>query len=160
MRILIAAIGKLKDEEERAIVARYAKRFDQGGKALGLGPLEILEFPECRLPNADARKADEAGRLLKTAAASGLKIALDESGQPFSSAAFARLLSRHADGAVKQAAFFIGGPDGHGKALLDSVDLRLSLGPMTLPHGLARVVLTEQLYRAATILAGHPYHRT
>ena len=159
MRILIAAVGKLKDAEERAIVERYARRFEQTGRTLGLGPLEITELPESRLDTALARKANEAARLLKAAATAGFKIALDERGKAVSSDAFARLIAKHNDGAVKQTAILIGGPDGHGDALLQAADLRLSFGTMTLPHGLARVVLSEQLYRAATILASHPYHR-
>ncbi len=159
MRILIAAAGKLKDDEERSIVARYAKRFGQTGKPLGLGPLTIVELPESRAATADARKTDEALRLLKAAGDAGLKIALDAGGRHYPSAIFAKLLGKQADSGVKACAFLIGGPDGHGDDVLKTADFRLSLGAMTLPHGLARVVIAEQLYRAATILAGHPYHR-
>lgn len=159
MRVLIAAVGKLKDDEERGIVTRYAKRFDQAGKPLGLGPLSIIELAESRAATLDARKADEAARLLKTAADSGLKIALDVEGRSYPSNVFASVLRKHADSGTKSCAFLIGGPDGHGPALLKAANFKLSLGPMTLPHGLARVVLVEQIYRAATILAGHPYHR-
>lgn len=159
MRIMLAAVGRLKDAEEREIVARYQKRFDQTGRSLGLGPLEIVDLPESRASEATARKDDEAVRLLKLAANAEWKIALDERGQSLSSEAFAKLIAQRRDGGVKAAAFLIGGPDGHGKAALAAAPTKLSLGAMTLPHGLARVVLTEQLYRAATILAGHPYHR-
>ena len=159
MRILIAAAGKLKDDEERGIVARYTKRFDQSGKPLGLGPLTILEFPESRAASVGARKADEATRLLKATADSGLIIALDAEGRHYGSDVFAKLLGKQADSGVKSCAFLIGGPDGHGDEVLKAADFKLALGHMTLPHGLARVVLVEQLYRAATILAGHPYHR-
>lgn len=159
MRILIAAVGKLKDDEERGIVARYAKRFDQSGKPHGLGPLSIIELPESRLPDADARKADEAQRLLKAAGDAGLKIALDAKGRQYASEVFASLLGKQAASGVKSCAFLIGGPDGHGADVLKAADFKLALGAMTLPHGLARVVLAEQLYRTATILSGHPYHR-
>jgi len=159
MRVLIAAIGKLKDAEERAIVARYQQRFDQTGRPLGLGPLAIAEFPESRATVADARKAEEAERLLKAAAGAALVIALDVGGKSLSSQAFAAFLGKHKDSAAKTCAILIGGPDGHGEAALEAANLKLSLGAMTLPHGLARVVLVEQLYRGATILAGHPYHR-
>lgn len=159
MRILIAAVGKLKDDEERGIVARFTKRFDQAGKPLGLGPLSIVELPESRAASTDARIADEAGRLLNAARDATLKIALDTAGRHYPSETFAKLLGKHAGSGVKSCAFLIGGPDGHGEAALSAADFKLSLGAMTLPHGLARVVLTEQLYRAATILAGHPYHR-
>lgn len=159
MRLLIAAVGKLKDAEERSICDRYAKRLNVTGRGIGLGPLEIIELPESRAEAIDARKADEAARLLKAAGAATIRIALDENGKALSSDAFAKVLSKHADGGAKTCAFLIGGPDGHAPELLRSADLKLSLGSMTLPHGLARVVLVEQLYRAATILSGHPYHR-
>lgn len=159
MRVSIACVGRLKEAEERAIVARYAKRFDQTGRGLGLGPLEITEITEARAVTVDERKADEAQRLAKIAAGASVSIALDERGRTMSSAEFAKLIARHRDSGAKSAVFLIGGPDGHGPGILKSAALRLSLGSMTLPHGLARVVLVEQLYRAATILAGHPYHR-
>ena len=158
MRILIAAVGRLKPEE-RAIVARYAKRFDQTGKSLGLGPLSFIELPEGKAGNSPARQADEARRLIAAADKSALTIVLDGGGKLLSSETFAKLLQQNADAGGKACSFLIGGPDGHGEAALKGATLTLSLGPMTLPHGLARVVLTEQLYRAATILAGHPYHR-
>ncbi len=159
MRILIAAIGKLKDEAEREIVARYVKRCEAQGRALGLGPLEIVELPESRAAEAVARKSDEAQRLLKAASAATFKIALDVEGKAITSDAFAGLLGKQTNAGTKTCAFLIGGPDGHGLELLQAANLKLSLGAITLPHGLARVVLTEQLYRAATILSGHPYHR-
>lgn len=159
MRLLIAAIGKLKDAEERSICERYAKRLGASGRGIGLGPLEIIELTESRAEAVDARKADEAARLIKAANAATLRIALDENGKALSSEAFAKVLSKSADGGAKTCAFLIGGPDGHAPDLLKSADLKLSLGAMTLPHGLARIVLIEQLYRAATILSGHPYHR-
>jgi len=159
MRIVIAAVGKLKDVEERAISERYAKRFDGSGKAIGLGPIAVRELIESRAGNVDDRKRDEAARLLKEVGAGDFTIALDPKGQSFTSEAFAGLLAEKRDGAVKTCAFLIGGPDGHGEAALKAAHVKLSLGTLTLPHGLARVVLIEQLYRAATILSGHPYHR-
>ncbi|MGQ0673579.1 MAG: 23S rRNA (pseudouridine(1915)-N(3))-methyltransferase RlmH [Hyphomicrobium sp.] len=159
MRILIAVVGKLKDAEERAIVARYSKRFDQTGRSLGLGPVEIAELIESRAPTPAARRNDEAQRLLKLGAHADIRIVLDVEGQGLSSEAFARLLAKHRDGGAKSAAILVGGPDGHGEEAMAAAHIKLSLGSMTLPHGLARVVLVEQLYRAATILAGHPYHR-
>lgn len=159
MRLLIAAVGKLKDTEERGICERYSKRLAVTGKSVGFGPLEIVELNESRAEMAEARKTDEAQRLLKTSAASSFTIALDEGGRQMTSAAFAKLLGKQADCGIKTCAFLIGGPDGHGPELLAAADFKLSLGALTLPHGLARVVLIEQLYRAATILTGHPYHR-
>jgi 23S rRNA (pseudouridine1915-N3)-methyltransferase len=159
MRLLIAAVGKLKDTEERGICERYGKRLAVTGKPVGLGPLEILELGESRAETPDARKIDEAQRLMKAVQGATFKIALDEGGRHYTSEVFAKLLGKQADCGVKTCAFLIGGPDGHGAQLLTAADFKLSLGALTLPHGLARVVLIEQLYRAATILAGHPYHR-
>ena len=160
MRLLIAAIGKLKDAEERGIYERYQKRLTVTGKAVGFGPLDIVELNESRADLAAVRRTDEAQRLLKATAAATLKIALDDQGRHYSSETFAKLLGRQADSGVRTCAFLIGGPDGHGGDVLSGADFKLSLGALTLPHGLARVVLIEQLYRAATILSGHPYHRS
>lgn len=159
MRILIVAVGRLKDDPERNIVDRYVTRFGQTGGAIGLGPLKFIELPESRAATADLRKADESARVLKAVAGVGLILALDGEGRHYTSEVFAGLIGKQRDGGQKTAAFLIGGPDGHGLDIAKSATYRLSLGAMTLPHGLARVVLAEQLYRAATILAGHPYHR-
>ena len=157
MRVLIAAVGRLKDGAETVLVDRYMERL--APRIAGLGPIAISEIPEARQGGAAARKHDEAERLLRAAAKADFRIALDERGKALSSDAFAKLLGRKRDDGIATLAFLIGGPDGHGKAATDAADLTLSLGPMTLPHGLARVVLVEQVYRAATILSGHPYHR-
>lgn len=158
MRILIAAVGKLKDSEERAICARYTTRFNGAGRPLGLGPLDMTELPEARHTDAPQRKADEAERLIKATSTAEARIALDEGGELLTSDAFARMIADIRDNGTRTCAFVIGGPDGHDAAFLKG-GRTLSLGRLTLPHGFARVVLTEQLYRAATILAGHPYHR-
>lgn len=160
MRLLIAAVGRLKDTGENELLARYVKRIDQAGRALALGPLAITELTESRAAGAAERKAEEAERLGAAADAAGRRIVLDEGGRALSSAAFAQLMRTYRDDGVRDLAFLIGGPDGHGETVLASADLRLSLSAMTLPHGLARVVLAEQIYRAITIIAGHPYHRS
>ncbi|MEI9899741.1 MAG: 23S rRNA (pseudouridine(1915)-N(3))-methyltransferase RlmH [Hyphomicrobium sp.] len=158
MRLIVAAVGRLKDAESE-LCARYAKRFDAAGRSLGLGPLTITELNESRAASAEARKADEAARLAKAASGSSQYVVLDEGGRALSSTAFATWIAQRRDGGCKGLAFLVGGPDGHGAEVASAAALKLSLGPMTLPHGLARAVLIEQLYRAATILSGHPYHR-
>lgn len=160
MRLILAAVGRLKDSGERELFERYRQRLDASGRSLALGPLRLVELPEARQSTSDQRKQDEAARLMKAAADTDVKVALDEHGKSLTSDAFAAWLRTRRDSGAASVAFLIGGPDGHGPAALESADLKLSLGPMTLPHGLARVVLAEQLYRAATIIAGHPYHRT
>jgi 23S rRNA (pseudouridine1915-N3)-methyltransferase len=159
MRVDILAIGRLKDDAEAEIVARYRKRFDQTGRACGLGPLNIIDFAESRAATADERRAQEADRLLQAATAGAALVVLEVGGRCLSSEAFADHLRTLADRGTRACAFLIGGPDGHGPAVLSVSALKLSLGSLTLPHGLARVVLAEQLYRTATILTGHPYHR-
>jgi 23S rRNA (pseudouridine1915-N3)-methyltransferase len=159
MRVSIVAVGRLKDGPERELFLKYGKRIDEAGRKIALGPLTVVEIPEARQTNASLRQADEAARLLSRTGDASLKVALDETGKAMSSEAFARWLERQRDDGQRTAAFLIGGPDGHGDAVLQAATLKLSLGAMTLPHGLARVLLAEQLYRAATLLSGHPYHR-
>ncbi|MGD9783459.1 MAG: 23S rRNA (pseudouridine(1915)-N(3))-methyltransferase RlmH [Hyphomicrobiaceae bacterium] len=159
MRLVIAAIGRLKDRGETDIVARYAERIDAQGRSVALGPLTIDELTESRAGDAKQRRDDEAARLLNSAAAADYLIALDERGRALSSRAFAGELVRIRDSGARAASFLIGGADGHGEVALRAARSTLSLGPMTLPHGLARAVLLEQIYRAITIVAGHPYHR-
>ncbi|MFM9850172.1 MAG: 23S rRNA (pseudouridine(1915)-N(3))-methyltransferase RlmH [Hyphomicrobiaceae bacterium] len=157
MRVLIAAVGRLKDGAEKVLADRYVERL--APRVGGIGPVLVVEIPEARQSSAAARQADEAERLMRAAAKADFCIALDERGKDLSSDSFAKLLGRKRDDGIATLAFLIGGPDGHGKAALDDADLMISLSPMTLPHGLARVVLAEQIYRAVTILSGHPYHR-
>lgn len=159
MRILIAAVGKLKDGAERELYARYADRLTALSRQAALGPIDLIELPESRAGSADERKADEASRLLKAASKAEVIVALDENGQKYSSTTFAGLLRKNSDQGRSLMAFLIGGADGQGTDVLQKSHFKLSLGSMTLPHGLARVVLAEQLYRAATIITGHPYHR-
>jgi len=159
MKVLLAAIGRLKDSGERELFDRYAGRFDAAGRGVALGPLTVVDFPESRAADAASRKAEEGQRLLKCASGASAVIVLDETGTIESSADFARRLAKLRDDGAASIALLIGGPDGHGADVKTSARTSLSLGRMTLPHGLARVVLAEQLYRAVTILSGHPYHR-
>ena len=159
MRLLIAAVGKLKQGPERDLFAHYLARAEALGRNLSLSPLASLEFSESRAASAGARVAAEAKVLLAKVPPSHTLICLDPVGKMQSSEAFAQSLAKIRDGGAAGLVFLIGGADGLGQAARDKANLVLSLGPMTLPHGLARIVLAEQLYRAMTILAGHPYHR-
>jgi 23S rRNA (pseudouridine1915-N3)-methyltransferase len=127
---------------------------------VGLGPLKLSEVPEGRAGSREARQTSEAERVLAAVGTAGHVIVLDSRGVAHDSETFAYHVRQQRDRGTGSLAIVIGGPDGHGRAVLDRANLTLSLGPMTLPHGLARVVIAEQLYRAATILAGHPYHRS
>jgi len=159
MRLLIAAVGKLKQGPERELYAHYLARAEALGRSLSLTPLMGLELPESKAASAEARCAAEADALLAKVPPAHTLISLDPAGKMLSSETFAAALAKYRDGGASGLAFLIGGADGLGLAARNKADLLLSLGPMTLPHGLARIVLAEQLYRAMTILAGHPYHR-
>ena len=159
MRLLIAAIGKLKQGPERDLFAHYLGRAEAAGRKPHLSPLSVIEVAESKAATAKARKEAEAEALLAKISPSHRLICLDPGGVAYSSEAFAEFLAQLRDDGAEGVAFLIGGADGLGKDALAKAVRVLSLGPMTLPHGLARIVLAEQLYRAATILAGHPYHR-
>ena len=159
MKIVILCVGRLKDDAERAIVQRYVQRVVQIGPPLGLTGISTMELPESRARTAPERKAAEAAELRKKIPAGASHAVLDERGKCVSSAEFASWLGAMRDGGQRELCLVIGGPDGLDPGFAQSASLNLSFGRMTLPHGLVRAVLVEQIYRAATILAGHPYHR-
>jgi 23S rRNA (pseudouridine1915-N3)-methyltransferase len=159
MRLTVSAVGRLKEGPERALLERYQERLAPLAKRLGLAPVAWHETTESHAADAARRREEEGAALLKPVREAGFLIALDARGEALSSEAFARLLADRRDAGVKAAGLLIGGPDGLSDAVLAAAQLRLSLGAITLPHALARIVLAEQLYRAATILSGHPYHR-
>ena len=154
MKILIAAIGKPRTSPEQMLVEEYQKRL--GGH--GGWEVQIQTF-ESTKATAPQRQAQESSWLLETTQAFAMRIVLDERGKNFASEAFARKIGDWQNEGQSRIAFLIGGADGHTDAVRKQANLLLSLSAMTLPHLLARAVLMEQLYRASTILAGHPYHR-
>lgn len=159
MRLIIAAVGKLKDGAERELLGKYRDRFDGLARKLGLAPVHWHETSESRAPGAAKRREEEGATLLKLVREAEFLIALDERGKALTSEGFAKTLAKVRDGGAKAAGIVIGGPDGLAEGVRKVAHLQLSLSALTLPHGLARIVLAEQLYRAATILSGHPYHR-
>ena len=159
MRLIIAAVGRLKDGPERALLERYRDRFADLGKRLGLAPVAWHELAESRAATATKRCTEEGAALLKLARDAEFIIALDERGKHLTSETFAKTLAKTRDGGAKAAGIIIGGPDGLSQAVRDAARLQVAVGAMTLPHQLVRVLLAEQLYRAGTILSGHPYHR-
>ncbi len=159
MRVSLYAIGKLKKGPEVELYDRFDQRITTTGKLLGMGPVSLVEISESRALSAKLRREDEAQKLLSKFPADGHIIALDESGKSLSSVSFANYIRKIRDQGVADLVFTIGGPDGHGPLITTSSHLRLSLSSMTLTHGFARIILIEQLYRAFTILSGHPYHR-
>jgi 23S rRNA (pseudouridine1915-N3)-methyltransferase len=149
----IVAIGRLGRSPENELVSLYAERATAAGRALGLGPVEVVEV-ESRKPG----KAAEAEALRPHVEGAHL-IACDEHGRAMASRAFADEIGRLRDDGVRKLAFVIGGADGLDPALLSEARATLAFGPQTWPHALARVMLAEQVYRAVTIAAGSPYHR-
>ena len=159
MRLLIAAVGKLKHGPERELFAHYLDRAEAIGRKISLSPLSAIEVAEAKAATAQARMEAEAKTLLARLPPSHRLICLDPGGDQLGSEEFAQALAKFRDGGAQGLAFFIGGADGLGLAAQFKADRIVSLGPMTLPHGLARIVLAEQIYRAGTLLTGHPYHR-
>ena len=159
MRVVVVAIGRLKQGPERELAERYRERFDEIGRRLGFRGLEIHEIPESRARDAPTRIAEEAAAITAMIPEKSVLVALDERGQNVDSSAFARHLGRWRDEGIGTTIFTIGGADGLSPELQRNAKLRVAFGSATWPHQMVRVMLLEQIYRAATILAGHPYHR-
>ena len=155
MRVHLCVVGRLRAGPERSLIDDYLTRFDRTGRALGLGPAAVVEV-EAKKGGGMAAEAELLTRAIPTGA---LVCALDERGKTVTSPKFAELLASWRDQGRGDVAFLIGGADGLDPGLRAGVDAKLSFGPMVWPHMLARVMLAEQLYRAASILARLPYHR-
>jgi len=158
MQVHIAAIGRMKQGPERELVARYLDRAIATGRPLGLSGFEVAELPESRASSAPSRKSEEA-KALRAALPEGVIVALDERGKSLGSEAFAGQIARWRNDGRPGVSFVVGGADGLDPGFVGSADLTLSFSPLTWPHQLVRIMLAEQLYRATTILSGHPYHR-
>jgi 23S rRNA (pseudouridine1915-N3)-methyltransferase len=159
MRLLVIAVGRLKQGPERELAERYRERFDDIGRKLGFRGLEIHELPESRARDASTRISEEAAAISAAIAPKSVLVALDERGDNLDSATFARNLARWRDDQAANTIFAIGGADGLSPELRRKAQVRMAFGSATWPHQMVRVLLLEQVYRAATILAGHPYHR-
>ncbi len=159
MRLLVVSIGRLKQGPERELAERYRERFDDIGRKLGFRGLEIHEIPESRARDAATRIAEEAAAITAAIPEKSVLVTLDERGKSVDSASFAQQLGRWRDDQVANTIFTIGGADGLSPDLQRNAKLRIAFGSATWPHQMVRVMLLEQIYRAATILAGHPYHR-
>lgn len=155
MRVTIVAVGRIRAGPEAALVADYLARFDRAGRPLGLGPASVVEIEDRR----GGGQAAEAAAIAAALPRGATLVALDERGAPVGSRGFAAMLRERADGGTRDLAFAVGGADGLDPTLRAGAAAVLSFGPMVWPHLLARAMLAEQLYRAATILAGGPYHR-
>jgi 23S rRNA (pseudouridine1915-N3)-methyltransferase len=159
MRLVVIAVGRLKQGPERELAERYCERFGELGRKLGFRGLEIHEIPESRARDTATRITEEAAAISAKIPEKSVLVALDERGDSIDSAAFARHLGRWRDESVANTFFLIGGADGLSPDLQRKAKFKLAFGAATWPHQIVRVMLLEQIYRAATILAGHPYHR-
>lgn len=155
MKLRIVAVGRLRSGPEADLIKDYRTRFDRTGRALSLGPLEIVEVEDRK----GGGQLAEAALLEKAIPDGAFVVALDERGKLISSPEFSQNLTEWRDQGHRDCVFLIGGADGLTPDLRARADAKLSFGKMVWPHMLARVMLTEQLYRATTILSGGPYHR-
>ncbi len=160
MRLVVAAVGRLRESPERELAERYCRRAAQTGRRTGFRDVEILEIRDSRAQEAERRMIEESIALANVIPERAAVTVLDERGQNLDSAALASRLGRWRDGGRPAAVFVIGGDDGLAPTIRERADLTLALGAATWPHPLVRAMLLEQIYRATAILAGHPYHRS
>ena len=159
MRIVVAAVGRLKKGPETELSERYRKRAVQTGRQLGLRDIDIIEIRESRAADASKRMLEESIALATVIPKDAAVVLLDPRGQNLDSAGLASHIAAWRANGRPAIVFLIGGADGLAATVCEKAELRLSFGTVTWPHQLVRVMLLEQLYRATTILTGHPYHR-
>jgi 23S rRNA (pseudouridine1915-N3)-methyltransferase len=159
MRLVVAAVGRLKTGPEQDLAERYRKRAEQAGRQIGFRGVEIVEIRESRATDPNKRMIEESIALTSMLPDKAIAIILDERGQSLDSVTFASSLGRWRDDGRPAAVFVVGGDDGLAQSFRDKSELTLAFGLATWPHPLIRAMLLEQIYRAVTILSGHPYHR-
>ncbi|HEY1943638.1 MAG TPA: 23S rRNA (pseudouridine(1915)-N(3))-methyltransferase RlmH [Roseiarcus sp.] len=159
MRLTLIGVGRLKSGPERELFERYFKRLTDLARAQGIAEVELREVDEGRARRAQDRQAEEARAILAAAPKGAWLALLDERGTAMTSVQWAAEIGKARDGAAPAYAVVIGGPDGLDPTLRAQARTILSFGAMTWPHQLVRAMASEQLYRALSILGGHPYHR-
>jgi 23S rRNA (pseudouridine1915-N3)-methyltransferase len=159
MRIVVAAVGRLKPGPDRELAERYRDRASKAGRALGLRGPDVIEVKESRAREAERRVTEETIALAGILPDGAIKVVMDSRGQNATSDTFAQRIRGWRDGGGQAVGFLIGGADGLATGLLDGADMILAFGSATWPHPLVRIMLMEQIYRMTTILSGHPYHR-
>ena len=159
MRITLFAVGRLKAGPEKELAGRYLERFSKAGPACGLELKRVVEVAASRAGSAETRKREEAAELEKAMPEGAILVLLDERGKALDSESLAARIGEWRDGGKRDLMLAIGGADGLDPALHERADLVLNLGKLTWPHQIVRILIAEQLYRAVTILTGHPYHR-
>ena len=160
MRLQVLGIGRLKAGPEKTLSLDYQTRLEGLGRKAGITKLTVIDFAESQGQTASQRQDEEARLLTSALAPKAFTLVLDERGKSMTSEAFSKLLQRHLDHGTHDLAFLIGGPDGHNAATRKNAGQLISLGEMTWPHRLVRIMLLEQIYRAVTIMVNHPYHRS
>jgi 23S rRNA (pseudouridine1915-N3)-methyltransferase len=156
MKIHLCVVGKLRNGPEKNLIDDYLNRFEKIGRSYGLGPVSINEVEDKK----NGGMSNEAILLQRIIPKGAVIIALDERGEVVSSPNFSEKLIAYVNNNVSDLAIVIGGADGIDSKLREKADFKVSFGKMVWPHALVRVMIAEQLYRAASILAGSPYHRT
>jgi 23S rRNA (pseudouridine1915-N3)-methyltransferase len=159
MRLALVCVGKLKAGPERLLFDRYFERLEQAARGAGLTGVDLSEIRESRARRAEERRTEEGRGILAAVAKGAALVLLDERGPSATSEEWAHDIGRARDASTPAYALAIGGPDGLDPSLAAAAHRIVSFGSMTWPHQLIRVMACEQLYRAMTILAGHPYHR-
>jgi 23S rRNA (pseudouridine1915-N3)-methyltransferase len=159
MRIVLICVGQLKAGPERELFARYFKRLTDTARGIGIAGVDLREVDESRARRPEDRREEEASSIVAAAPSGAGLIALDERGDSPTSEEWADDIRRARDSAQAFYAVVVGGPDGLSDSLRAKARKVVSFGAMTWPHQLARVMASEQLYRALSILSGHPYHR-
>jgi 23S rRNA (pseudouridine1915-N3)-methyltransferase len=159
MRLIVAAIGRLKAGPERELAERFRDRVAKAGRAVGLRDIEIVEIRDSKASDVARRVLEESIALANIIPERAVVVTLDQTGENLDSGSFTGMLRSWRDAGRPAVVLCIGGADGLGEDVKRRADLKLAFGAATWPHQLVRIMLLEQLYRAVTILAGHPYHR-
>jgi 23S rRNA (pseudouridine1915-N3)-methyltransferase len=159
MRVVVAAVGRLKQGPERELAERYRKRAAEAGRSAGLSAVDVIEIKESRAADAARRMVEESIAIANVIPERAATVILDGRGETINSAAFAGRLQEWRQQNKPAVVFIIGAADGLAPSLREKASIAIAFGTATWPHQLVRVMLLEQLYRAVTILSGHPYHR-
>ena len=159
MRLALIGVGKLKAGLDRELFERYFKRLSDIARSLGFQGVDLRELDEGRAPRATDRQTEEARAIVAAIPKGARLILLDERGEAITSPQFAADIAKARDNALSAYALVIGGADGLAASVRENADKIISFGAMTWPHQLVRVMAAEQMYRALSIIAGHPYHR-
>jgi 23S rRNA (pseudouridine1915-N3)-methyltransferase len=159
MRIVVVAVGRLKQGPERELAERYRKRAADAGRKAGLHAVDIVEIKDSRAGDPERRRLEESIAIANVIPDRAVTVILDERGESMSSGSFAGRLSGWRVEGKPAVVFIIGGHDGLAPTLREKASLAIGFGAATWPHQLVRIMLLEQIYRTVTILSGHPYHR-